>query len=191
MDTTTCLGLPYPQCDPPLTKDASDIEQLRDLALAVDGAVQELADTITDTLTSPDAANMTGALTAAGRIQDMPYTVIAFDNASMADTVAGRLEIQTDGWYMIGGWVRATSGVATGIGMRVQPTLNGDGVSARQGPGRPVLAGASATDEVAWSDSMHLSVGDLIGCRTNHVDAVGLSVTYSSSIWALLVLADD
>ena len=39
MDQTDCLGLPFPECDPPLTKDASDIAQFRDLAEATDAAV--------------------------------------------------------------------------------------------------------------------------------------------------------
>jgi hypothetical protein len=33
----TDRGYPYPECDPPLTKDASDISQMRDLAQAVVG----------------------------------------------------------------------------------------------------------------------------------------------------------
>lgn len=190
MDQTDCLGIPYPQCDPPLTKDASDIEQFRDLALAVDSAVAALESKATELLFTPDACNLNGGATVAGRIQDIPYTTSNFDNAGMLNAVVGRMEIQSSGWYMLGGHVSATHNVPTGIGMRVQPTLNGDPVSNKQGPGRPTLTGASSTDDVGWACTLFLNPGDLIGVRTNHNDSAALVVTYNSALWGLRILAN-
>ena len=191
MDETQCFGIPYPECAPPLTKDASDVEQFRDLALEVDTAVQALADRTTEYLTAPDSACMSGGLTAAGRIQDLPFSASVFDNASMVSIPDGRLRIRSAGWYIIGGWVRGTSGVAAGIGIRIQPTLNGDPFGGgRHGPGRPTFAGASATDDVAWAISTFLNVDDLLGARINHSDSAALSVTYAHRIWATRILAN-
>lgn len=194
MDQTTCLGIPYPECDPPRVKDAADIEQFRDTALGVDAAVQQLNDAVTEYLVSPDACVMSGGLTAAGRDLDLPLTVSVYDNASMASVTDTRIRIASDGWYLIGGWVRATGGATVdpgGVGMRIQPTLNGDPVSNRQGPGRPTLGGASTTDDVGLNPiTMSLSTGDLLGLRSHHAASAALSVTYAHQLWAVRILAN-
>lgn len=190
MRQTECFGIPVPECDPPLTKDASDIEQFRDLAFGVDAAVGQLAAAVTEFLTMPDSASMNGGLTAAGRVQNIPYTAVDFDNTGMASPTSSGLKIVRAGWYIVGGYVRAIHNVAAGIGMRVQPLLNGDPTSNRQGPGRPVLGGASSNDEVAWQTVMQLAEGDVIRVRTNHVDSVALSVAYNSRLWATRILTN-
>lgn len=190
MDTTDCLDLTYPECDPPYTKDASDIAQFQTLALEVDAAVQAFADRVEDIILKPDLVLMGGGITTAGRDIMHEYTVVVWDNASMADTTSGGIRIQEDGYYMIGGWVRANGAVAAGIGTRIEPLLNGDVFTSRQGPGRPVLAGASATDDLAWSDTAFLRAGDLLTAMTHHADSAVLSVTYSTQIWAFQVVAN-
>lgn len=193
MDQTECFNIPFPECDPPLTKDASDIEQFRDLAIGVDSAVQQLADNITEFLEQPDAARMSGALGAAGRIQDIPYTAVDFDNSGMASVTDTRLRMVTDGWYWVGGWVIALGGATVdpaGIGMRVQPTINGDPVDNRQGPGRPTFGAANTADNVAWSTVMSLSAGDLLGLRINHAASAALTVNYTSNIWAVRIVTN-
>lgn len=193
MDQTECIELPFPECDPPLVKDASDIEQFEDLAQATDAAVTELANTLDDTLFNPDAARMTGGITTAGQLVNIPFTVAGFDNTAgdqMTDVIAGGIRIVEAGWYNIGGHVLATHAQAAGIGMRVQPMVNGSPYDSRQGPGRPTLAGASATDDVAWQHTAHLAAGDLLTVQINHPASAALSVTYAAAVWALLVLSD-
>lgn len=185
MDTTDCLGLPYPECDPPLTEDASDISQLRDLAVATDAAVQLLADSITATLVSPDAVCMTGGVNAAGL--DVTHFFSGsnnFDNAGMADSVADGIRIQQDGWYMIGGWVRASLAPQAPIAMRVEPLLNGDPFSSRQGPG----SSTSITEAVMWSDMGFFRSGDFLNCMTHHTGNPATVVTYTVEMWAYQVL---
>lgn len=187
MDTTDCLGLPYPQCDPPLVKDASDIEQFRDLAEAVDAAVQALDDSITDTLLSPDAVIMTGGVTVAGADVTHFYSGISlYDNAGMANATLDLIEFQQDGWYMIGGWVRATGAASTIIGLRIEPLLNGDFFTSRQGPGFVNLGAES----VNWTDSGYFRAGDRLNAMTHHTDNPATVRTYSTQIWALQVLAN-
>jgi len=184
MDTTDCLGLPYPECDPPLVKDASDIEQFRDLAVATDTAVQALADSISETLLNPDAVCMVGGVNTAG--QDVVHFYSGtpkFDNAGMADTIADGIRIQEDGWYMIGGWVQM---LASGAFLRVEPLLNGDVFTSRQGPAHTV----STSETVTWTDVGYFQTGDLITAMSHHVGNPVTVFTYATEIWALQVLAD-
>lgn len=189
MDATECLGLPYPECNPPLTKDASDIKQVRDLAEAADVAVQALDDQITETLTAPDAVRMAGVTTAAGLdiVHALNDAFIQFDTAGMADTVSDLIRVVSDGWYMIGGFVRVTGGGIAGlgsIGLRIEPLVNGDTISSRQGPGYVTNVG----EEVTWTDMALLREGDTLTVMTHHAGNPATSFLYSVEVWALQVL---
>lgn len=185
MQTTDCLGLPYPECDPPLTKDASDIEQFRDLAEATDAAVQAFADSVSDRLLNPDAVNMFGGSNAAG--QDIVHFTsgVNFDNAGMSDTVADVIRVVEDGWYIVGGWVAASSPThPTPTNIRIEPLVNGDVVSARQGPGAPAIG----SEYVAWVDVLQLRAGDVLQTMTHHTDAAATVFTYATVLWAQQIL---
>lgn len=185
MDTTECLGLPYPECSPPIVKDASDIEQFEDLATAVNSAVQALAETVDETLLFPDAVRMTGGQgPVAGRdlVQPLGGTVL-FDTANMGDTVADVIRIQEDGWYIVGGYVRADSTNTTSINLRVETLVNGVAVSARQGPGWD----SPFSETVNWNDVLFLRAGDAIQPMTHHADTTVLTVLYTVQMWAFQV----
>lgn len=185
MDTTECLGLPFPECRPPLVKDASDIEQFRDLAEAVDAEVQELDDALTATLFEPPAVKMSGGQTVAGSdIVHFP-AVIVFDNAGMANTTLDGISIQQDGWYMIGGWVRRGPG-PTVADLRVEPLLNGDPFTSRQGPGYA----NTSTEDVTWTDVGFFRAGDFLNFMTHHTGNPATSFNYTHQMWALQVLTN-
>lgn len=183
MDKTDCLELTFPECDPPLTKDASDIIQFQTLALETDAAVQALDDVLTDTLLSPDAVIMVGGTNAAGLdVTHFYASAPVYDPAGMANTTLDLIEIQEDGWYMIGGWVRCTgSGI---IGLRVEPLVNGETISSRQGPGFVNFGSESVT----WTDAAFMREGDLLNCMTHHTDNPVTVRTYATQIWALQIL---
>jgi len=186
VDTTECLGLPYPQCDPPLTKDASDISQLRDLAEATDAAVQAFDDQLTDTLTSPPAAAATGGSNTAGTEVNQFYSSLEFDNDNLWDSVYDGFRIQEDGWYMVGGHVNITGFGAVSVNLRVDPLLNGDPWSSRQGPG----AYTAQAETVCWSDVGFFRAGDLLNTRTAHTGAAATVATYGARMWILQVLTN-
>lgn len=186
MDTTDCLGLPYPQCEPPLVKDASDIEQFRDLAEATDAAVQAFDDQLTDTLTAPPAAALTGGNNIAGTEVNQFYAVAEFDNAGLFDSVFDGIRIQEDGWYMVGGSVRLSGFAPTVTTLRVDPLLNGDPWSSRQGPGHAI----QGTEDVCWSDVGFFRSGDLLNTRTHHTGNPATVVTYTHRIWIVQVLTN-
>lgn len=185
MDTTECLGLPYPQCDPPLVKDASDIEQFRDLAEATDAAVQEFDDQLTDTLTAPPAAAATGGSNTAGTEVNQFYSVLEFDNAGLWDSVLDGFTIQEDGWYKVGGHVIISGFDPNTVNLRVDPLRNGDPWSSRQGPGFAVI-----DEAVSWSDVGFFRAGDFLNTRTAHTGNPAAVPTYTARMWILQVLAN-
>lgn len=186
MDTTDCLGLPYPQCDPPLTKDASDIEQLRDLALATDAAVQAYSDQLTDTLTAPDSVFMEGGQNIAGNdVIHFLNGFVRFDTAGMADTVADQIVIRQDGWYMIGGTALMTTAAGSSNGMRVEPLLNGAPFTARQGPGWSLV-----NEEVNWADVQFFRSGDRLHLMTHHFGLAATVFTYTVNMYAVQIVTN-
>lgn len=185
MKETECLGLPYPECQPPLVKDASDIAQFRDLAEAVDAEVQELDDALTATLFEPPAVKMSGGQNIAGTDIIHSPAVVVFDNAGMADTTLDRIVIPEDGWYMIGGWVRRDAG-PTVTNLRVEPLLNGDPFTSRQGPGYA----NTSTEDVTWTDSGFFRAGDQLNFMTHHTGSAVTVYSYTHQMWALQVLTN-
>ena len=185
MDTTDCLGLPYPECEPPFVQDASYIVQFRALAEATDAAVQAYDDQLTETLTAPPAAAMTGGSNTAGTEVNQFYSVVEFDTGGLADLVGDGIRIVEDGWYMVGGHVIISGFDPNTVNLRVDPLLNGDPWSSRQGPGFAV------TDEaVSWSDVGFFRAGDFLNTRTAHTGNPLAVPTYTARIWILQVLAN-
>lgn len=190
MKTTDCLGFPYPECDPPLVKDLADIGQFYDLAIAVDTAVEELADRVVERLRSPDYVVMTGTLlNTAGNDLIMPYNVTVNDNAGMADTGAGGIVIQEDGEYLLGGFVDADALLGTSMGLRVEPLVNGEVVAGRHGPGYPTFG--TTLEYVTWMETLFLRAGDFVNAKTHTTINPATTVTYSTRIWAFLVMSND
>lgn len=188
MKETDCLGLPYPECDPPLTKDLSDIAQLRDLAFATDAAVQALADRVNEQLLRPDAVVMFGSIgLLQGQDQTQSYTNTIYDNAGMADTIAGGIRVQESGWYEIGGWISAAAvpTVAFSLGVRIEPQLNGEPFTARQGPGWP-----ADREYASWVNTVFLTAGDFLTTTSHHQDSPTRVVDYSYRLWAVQVLSN-
>lgn len=186
MDTTECLGLPYPECNPPLVKDASDIEQFRDLAEATDAAVQAYDDELTETLTAPPSAAMTGGVNIAGSEANQFYSVIEFDTGGIADTVGDGFLIQEDGWYMTGGSVKISGFSPTTVNLRINPLLNGDPWSSPQGPG----FATNGSEDVNWQDVGFFRAGDFLNTRAYHTGNPATVATYTHRMWIVQVLAN-
>lgn len=184
MDTTDCLNLPYPQCEPGFLQDASDIVQLRDLAEATDTAVQAYADNLQDTLITPDYVLVDGASNSAA--QDVLHFFFSaiYDPAGMFDTNADVIRILETGWYMVGAYHRITTGVS--VFARAEPIVNGDVVSSRQGFGLLV----NGTEDFTWTDVLYLQQGDALQFATHHANAPGPVLGYSFRMWALRILAN-
>lgn len=184
MDKTDCLELPFPECRPPLVKDASDILHFKNLADAVDVAVDGLANTLDDQLLTVDAANVSGTVvTDATRVTHF-FSGFTLDNGGMFDPGRGVIRPQKDGWYAVGGWVSAShANLPAACDLAIQPLVNGLTVTALQGPGQPAVG----FDYVAWTDVLFLRAGDEVQCQTIQ-NMFATTVTYEVVMWALLVL---
>lgn len=115
MDTTFPRNYPYPECDPPLTKDASDIVHVRNLAEAINADVTNLFNTIDNNLLTPDGCHIGDTVSQTINQGDaLAFNVNRFDN-SPGSTMnhSNGILIRTDGTYLVTGWVRAAVGALT------------------------------------------------------------------------------
>lgn len=192
MDQTPIYGFPYPECDPPLVKDASDIAQVRDLAEAIDAAVEALNLKANDELLVPDICRVNmGAATATTDQELTAFTDnLNFQTAGsgMADAANGGIRIQEQGWYIVGAYteVSATAPAATQLALRMAIVKNGIVNSNFQDSGRIV------TGDFQYgytSEVLNLAVGDLMQARVRHGAGPGISWTYRTRLWAIQLLA--
>lgn len=185
MDKTDCLDLPYPECSPPLVKDASDIVHFKNLADAVDVVVNDFATELDDQLLTIDAINVSGTVVSnAPQVTHFFNVAPSFDNGGLYDAARGVIRPQKDGWYAVGGWVSASHASLPSSGnVRVEPLVNGLTVTARQGPSHPAVG----AEYVAWTDILYLRAGDEVQCRT-YQNLFAVVVTYEAVMWALLVM---
>lgn len=178
MGLTTDWGLPFPECDPPLRKDAGDVAQIRDLAEAVDTDVQSLYDSAYDLLIRPDACRMSVSTTqtsGAGQIAIRPfYDVVTFDNtpgAVMTDTAAGVIRIVDPGVYLCGAWFSTV--FATNQGMRAK--FLKDGVLA---------ANPHGTSNIITANTAYLSICQTL--RFQQPAALSTEMTaQAATTWAI------
>lgn len=122
MDQTPNRGYPYPECEPPLVKDASDISQMRDLAVAIDADMQSLYDTSDDLLVRPDGARVATSVftvvTSALHVPDFDTMTFDTTGGQMATTSIGVMTIVQPGWYLVGTWIDSTAAVFQGLRAR-------------------------------------------------------------------------
>lgn len=185
MGQTETWGLPYPECDPPLRKDAADIAQVRDLATEMDTDVQGLYDQASELLIRPDAVRMQTSgtqTTGAGQIAVRPfYDIFNFDNTPgqvMQDTTNGLIQIVEPGIYLCGAWFSTV--FATNQGMRAK--FLKDGVLA---------ANPHGTSNIITANTAYLSISQTLRYQqsgtlaTEMTAQAGTTWAITSRIWAL------
>lgn len=192
MDQTPIYGFPYPECDPPLVKDASDIAQLANLALAFDATIEDINIQINDQLLVPDICRM--FMSAAVATGDAELTAfmdtLSFQTAGsgMSDAANGGIRIQEQGWYIVGTYteVSVTAPAATQLALRQAIVRNGAVASNFSDSGRIV----SGDFQYGYtSEVLNLSAGDLIQPRLRHGAGGGITWTYRTRLWAIQILA--
>jgi hypothetical protein len=185
MKSTPERGYPYPECDPPLTKDAADIAQLRNLAAAVDTDVQGVYNRANDAVVLPDSARMNMSLALAGT--DVGEVVPFFNGRTIDTTVGntmtptseGYLRLAEPGWYSVGAYAEFTT--ATFLGLRLCFTLDGTRVTSYS---TQAMIGASNLQAAHHNAEIFAPVGGgalSVSCR---IGAGAASYTYAVRIWA-------
>lgn len=189
MDETS-RGYPYPECEPPLVKDVSDLPaQLKALAEAIDTDLTSLDNE--RLLTSrPPAARMleSPAMPWAVPSVDITYNTMEFDNTfgDMADTAAGGIRITSTGWYYLGTYSVVIIAAGTEINARTLFLRNGTPLTPAGEPARLVTATA---EDPYLSTTVLLNEGDLIRTRIQHSGPGATAYTTNSRLWAFRILA--
>lgn len=186
----------YPQCDPPLVKDRSDIRYLRDLAVSVDNDATDMENRIIEFLEQPDSARLhfAGAILtpgtgSSGSLFRMPFNVVNYDNrGDLTDLSVEGFRIRERGWYMIASTVRCTDGGEQATMCRHLR----NGLSFQEGRRLEGPAGAISTLEtnMATSDVMMCNIGDVIQLQVKVIDAA-TTMTFESRMTMLQLLKLD
>lgn len=187
MDQTPNRGYPFPECEPPLVKDASDIIQFRGLAEAVNDDVQAEYDRSDDVLIRPDGVRMSmSAFVAVTAASEIPfYDTMTFDTTggSMATTLLGVITIVQPGWYMVGTWVDATAAVFQGL--RCRFIQNGAPATSFCPQGEITTVNKQY---IQYDATCFFEVPGTLGLELR-AGAASPSYSYASRIWAQQVIA--
>lgn len=171
-------GYAFPECNPPLVKDRSDIVFMRDLASAVDTDASRLSVDIDDLIERQDtsriafAGNITVTNSSAGNaIFIIPYDSTTYAQpAALADLTANGMRIQERGYYMVTSYVRCTTNGSAQQGPQVRHLRNGLARTEGrrfEGPAWTVTATTDAS--MATSDILYANAGDLIRTQVKTV----------------------
>jgi hypothetical protein len=192
----TDRGYPYPECDPPLTKDASDISQMRDLAQAVNSDATAQDARMVQLIEKPDAVRVAYAASlvvtkssAGDAIFIIPYNSTTYAQpAAFADLTAFGLRVQERGYYWVTSTVRCTNaGLA---GMQIRHLRNGLARTEGrrfEGPAWPVIASESS---MQTADLMYANAGDLIRTQVKMSPADG-TYAFEARLAAIQILPLD
>ena len=184
MDQTINRGYPYPECEPPLTKDASDIAHLRNLAMAVNDDVDAIYSRAADVLVRPDAARMaTSAAIASTANEFIPFQDSrSFDTTRpanyMTPVAEGQLRLVEPGWYEVGCFITLTSAAFLGARASFQRSGNPGAWSMQCeiGPSNQQIINHFGTTFVpVGNDTLNVLV---------RIGAGSPSYTYVARVWA-------
>lgn len=187
MDQTP-RGFPFPQCEPPLVKDASFIGQMQELAEAIDADVTELETLADAQLISPQSAYVLESPATAWAVPTATpnYTTALFASPGMDDTLLNAgIRIVTPGWYLLGTYTVVIIGAGTEINARTLFLRNGTPITPAGDQARLVTATA---EDPYLSTVAELSAGDLIRTRVQHSGPGATAYTTTSRLWAFQLL---
>lgn len=179
MDVTLNREYPYPECEPPLVKDASDIIQLQQLATAIDTDMQALSDAVETQMAYPPSAKMF----ANGIVTTLSDFTVFYDNFSwntqndLVNTSLGGFVIQTPGFYLVTAWAGAAT--TNNMHLRLQLMVNNLPTGNWQGYSRNTTGVTSQVQQM--SVTLFLEEGDLVSNRVRHAFP-GSSITYIGRI---------
>lgn len=189
MDETS-RGYPYPECDPPLTKDVSDLPaQLKALADAVDADMTAVALQADTELIRPQLARIREAAASppwASQLVTPNYDAVDFDTHGMFDAPNNGLRIQSSGWYYLGTFCIVLIAAAVEINARTRIIRNGQPLTNNSDQAR--LASATAEDPYV-STTAFLDEGDLIRTQIIHSGPGATAFTTQSRLWAMQLVA--
>lgn len=184
VDRTDNRGYIYPECQPPLVKDRSDIDYLRELAVQINNDAARMDDALLEFIERPDAARIafTGGITTSGSGNGfyftVPYDTTTYDNtAGSVDLSANGIRVLERGWYLFTSSLRCTNGGFQGTSVR--HLRNGRDEARRlEGPSTPINGNE---ENMATVDFIQCSVGDLVTTQA-YQDGAGGTYTFEGRL---------
>lgn len=176
VDRTDNRGYIYPECDPPLVKDRSDIDYLRELAVQVNNDAAVMDSRLLEYIEKPDAARIgySGTVTTTGSGNGfyfkVPYDFTTYDNTTgSVDLGANGIRVLERGWYMFTSTLRCTNGGEQG--MCIRHLRNGNDEGRRpEGPSLPINGNE---ENMSTVDFLQCSAGDLVTTQGFQSGAAG------------------
>jgi hypothetical protein len=174
MNLTDNRGYPYPQCQPPLIKDASNAPvQTRALAEAIDADLDTLDALIDSTYQLPTTILRISASTSVASGSMFPFDVTEYDNQGWA--TSSTITVPTAGVFLLTGF--ALSVLAANVqSLALQFTGNGSGFHL-QGTSPPVTGFGRMT---ASSITVRTEAGTVFGMRPSYT---GTSPSNFDNCW--------
>jgi len=175
--TTPLREYPYPECDPPLVKDASDIIQIRDLANAIDADVENLTvESLPLLYPVGSKMRMSGLVTAAAEFT-VTYTTNSWQTrVGMNDATLGAIVIPETGFYQVCIWAACNS--ATNADIRTKLVVNG--IDRGTWGGYSAAVTGVALQAATHNVNLFLTEGDQLTSRVRN--SLGASATYQSNL---------
>jgi len=178
--TTPLREYPYPECDPPLVKDASDIIQMFDLATAMDEDIENLTDeAITLAFPAASKMRMSGLSTTAQEFVVVYGTSSWQTRVGMNSTTLGAIIAPHTGFYQVHIWVASNS--ATSSDIRTKLVVNG--VDRGVWGGYSAAVSGVALQPATHDVNLFLNEGDQLTARVRH--SLGVAATYQSNLHAV------
>lgn len=189
MKTTDPYGFPYPECDPPLVKDSSQIAQMRLLAEDIDQEVQRVVNDVNDALVRPPNTRQSIAVLPVVTTDNLvtPFfdTAVFTVNWGAPTSVStlGGILVQKGGWYLVGCHALVSSATATVLPM-VRLTVNGVAASSWSPPAGNYGA-ANARLAALSAVPLLLSAEDNVRMDIKHLATGSPSWDYRPHLWAV------
>ena len=194
MRATENYQFPFPECNPPLTKDASQIAQMANLAKDIDLEVQRIFDAADNNLIRPPNARGTIAVLPVATTDNLVvpfFDVIVFSvnwgTTSAINPSDGALYINEPGWYLIGCHALVSSATAAVLPM-VRITVNGEPASSWSAVGGNYGVG---NGRLAALSGVPLTVGegDRVRMEIKHTAAGSPAWDYRPHLWAVRLVS--
>lgn len=186
MKTTDTYGFPYPECDPPLVKDASQIVQLRNLAFAVDTATEQVADEADLAIVRPQTVRVSQSVAVAStaNLVTPVFNSVQFNPYALTFDANGAPIADETGWWLVGTYAIAVC--ATPINAQVRFTINGSAATSWSDE----AAVFQANTQYPYASTMlYVSEGQTMNLEVMHDTGGSPSWTSRAFFWALKVIA--
>lgn len=189
MNETEQYGFPYPECDPPLVKDSSQISQFQAQAEAVDAEVQRVITLANDNIVHPPSVRVkliTEPIATTDSLVVVPFDQTVFSinwGVFFPLEPDGSIHFNKPGWYLAGGHAVVSSATAAVLPM-VRLTLNGAPATSWSTPAGNYGVGNGRIASLSAAPIL-VQEGDLMRMEIKHLAAGSPAWDYRPHMWAV------